>query len=237
MAETVNQESAILEKHAGSSAHNEIFDFFGLPPELRNMVYSYLTEEVTFDADAFGEPDGIQVTLQQKILSKPLLLSRQFKDEYETEMRARQVLVFKDVGNTPEYERLPALFNRTTTSKIQLGVVCPGQGARCSCNEDIETSVGWIQRQLAEIKCLKAVKIELHPCLAQDITTEWAEHAPGATAAFEDVVQAPVNLGIELYPHKAFKPENLIMAYDDRRPPLMKWTRSEGWKECAAGDG
>lgn len=233
MADSENQASANLKNHAGSSAHKDIFDFFGLPPELRNIIYSYLTEDVTTKCKDDSLSDETRITVEGKALVTALLLSRRFRHEYEAEIRGRQTVVLTDLGASQQYKKLSALSKRSSKAKIQLLVVCSGASERCGCNKDIEASLEWIEGQLEELRFLTAVKIETRPCMGQSISTEWMEHIPGATTPFESIVKAPTGLDIEIYPFCVLDLDDLHKAYEDRRPPLRKGSRSEGWQDCA----
>ena len=83
------------------AATKGIFDFFGLPRELRDKVYGWLTQDLCLcgsDDDEENEPTIIEVRLVAAPLPKLFTLCRQFRTEYEERFKHGLTATFKDLG-------------------------------------------------------------------------------------------------------------------------------------------
>ena len=67
-----------------NSSHDDIFDFFRLPRELRDQIDAEITTdlEIASGRDEGGEPIRIEVMVRDGPVQKVLHLCRQFKEEY-----------------------------------------------------------------------------------------------------------------------------------------------------------
>jgi hypothetical protein len=89
----------------------QIFDFFGLPRELRDEIYSILGKEVEIVKafDDTGRARELQVTVADVMLPEVQTLSRQFKTEYDENHKRGTKIIFEDFGGAI---RCPAIGDR-----------------------------------------------------------------------------------------------------------------------------
>ena len=114
MAKSKQAQQLNLSNNTSDATARQIFDFFGLPAELRNEIYSHLTEDVKLDSgeDRKGVAVRSDVVVKDTVIINCLLLNRQFKEEYEHEIASRQTLVFTDTNYNVERVELRAKRSR-----------------------------------------------------------------------------------------------------------------------------
>ena len=219
-----------------------IFDFFGLPRELRNEIYSMLTEDVGLqkgydddddDDDEYDEHAGLRITVQSKMLLTPRLLNHQLKNEYEQEMKDHETLVIKDIGG-PWLQKMQTVrvMAGVRSAIIYLLILCSPKTSSnppCNCMDDLEEQVAWINGQSKLLRSLQPLKVEIHPCSQRE--TEWNDHGRGAIEDFESMLEFVGDLQIEVFPLSRHMSGYLGRAPEDEAAPVSKWTRAGGWQD------
>ena len=228
-----------LKSHPPVTGDDEerIFDFFGLPRELRNEIYSMLTEDVEvqngYDDDG-DVPFGLQITVQSKMLLTPRLLNQQFKNEYEQETKGHQVLVLKDIGGPFDKMNTARVTTGVRSAIIRLLVTCrpyTSSNYPCNCVGNFEEHVKWINGQFKLLRSLQDVKLEIHPCSPYKGDIEWNDHGREAIENFKNVLEFSGDFQIKVFPLFRDKRGNLVKAYEDEAAPVSKWTRTGGWQD------
>jgi hypothetical protein len=230
--------------HANEINHEQGFDFFGLPAELRNEIYSMLTEDTTikngyFDDGEDEPPPDTHITILQKKLLNPLLLNRQLKEEYEQEVNQHQTLVIQDNGQQwPSFEP-GGIMSSVTKVNLRLVVECSyfeSTGRNCDCVEDVGTHMSWIQPSFGMInppKQLSHLVIEVRPYNTDtQRDTSWLIHGNKAIEKLQGMPVASEDYRIEVYPAVQLENRLIHTIYDDKRPPIGRWSRANGWQDA-----
>ena len=236
-----DNESLHLVSSATKVEGERVFDFFGLPAEVRNEIYSMLTEDIIIEdgyLDIKSVP-GAHITIRQKGLLRPLLLNRRFKEEYQEEVDRHQTLVFQDNGDQWPTFNPCSIMSKVSRVTLRLLIECSGfefTGDICDCFREVGDHMLWIQRALGTAKSPKHLKIELWPYLVDTrVDTQhdksWLENGTEAIARIRQMSVSSEDFQIEVY--SAVKRESNRLAhtvYDDERPPIGKWSRASGWQ-------
>ena len=87
--------------NCADAATKNRFDFFGLPRELRNEVYSLLAQDLCLCSDVDDNedyPTAIEIRVVAAPLPKLFTLCRRFKTENEERFKCGLTAIFKDLG-------------------------------------------------------------------------------------------------------------------------------------------
>ena len=85
---------------ASATDGESVFNFFGLPQELRNEIYKCATvDEVDIKKKVAKMPTSVRLLMNDAALAKLLTLNRQFKSKYEQSVNDVRTLVIKDPGS------------------------------------------------------------------------------------------------------------------------------------------
>lgn len=108
-----------------SQPGKDVFDFFGLPRELRNEIYSLLTEVKYLSTDR-GENDEhpTKVSIAAAPLNHPLTLCRQFKTEYEETFKHGLKITFQDMGGQIRAPQITGDLDKITRAEIIVIAFC-----------------------------------------------------------------------------------------------------------------
>lgn len=237
------------EEHAGDgtrSTDESFFDFFGLPPELRNLIYGELTEDVPmktrdFQSNLQGIEGRADAYLRDKPILNRLLLNHHFKDEYGAEVKHRQNVVFADFCYTGKALKLNGAISRTTRATFRFTTDCfeddtPRYGMESLVR--VRWHAMWITRVLQQLIAMRYVKFEFYPCSTPSSTQPHVERSYGNANKVPVVLQQYFKfrgvLELEIYPVFASKLDAKFRMYDRNRPIQSKWIRdttSVEWRQ------
>ena len=213
-----------------------IFDFFTLPPELRNIIYSMLLvdREVVSGVTERGE-QSIEVTARVRPLLKLLFLARQFKTEYEENARHVQTLLFKDMGGSGlDPPKLKEPLKMSTKAEVWLLACCETphcSGLYCNASFELEVHAQWIEATLANFERLEAVGIKLHLTSYDDGVDKSAQHTARVLRTVEKLTQLPKVRRVEVFPFVASKEGKRAEVYKLGKVPVCVWTQKDGWQD------
>lgn len=165
------------------------------------MIYSKLIEnrQILQYGDRPSRPRALRITVQDKLLLNALLISRQFRLEYEMQARKDQTIIFTDHGGVLEHKVLPEVARRCTKAIFQLAVICAGKCTGCYCEADFATSMRWTKYQLRQLSSLKSVEIDILPCLDLPVSIDWLRHTPGLLDSLNSMVEERFYLQITVF--------------------------------------
>lgn len=164
------------------SSNEKIFDFFGLPPELRNAIYDLMTEEVQiFDFEVVDPEEGLDdiVIMEKHMLVKCLLLNRQFKDEYESQTQPNQRFIFKDSTYNVAAIHLPSIARKTSRFTFYLLTSCRESwmgDANCNCEYNIRYFETWMPTLFRQFKIIRTVEFKLFSNSTMTTGPHWTNH-------------------------------------------------------------
>ena len=234
---------------SGDVADTErVFDFFGLPRELRNEIYSLLTKEEVLNSGITtdGYAESIRVTVKNAMLPKLFVLNRQFQAEYEEQFERGQTIVFKDVGSTtlrrPDFGDK---YSNAPNAEVLCMAVCVARGCdgdRCAVTDSFKSHAAWIKSSVQQLKKLEQLLIKIYFCqLTFTPDTLVSEHAC-PTETLEPFIVLPATTRIEIFPVVGV-PENngrdfaqCAVAYQTQNMSNAVWTRKDGWQKSGAKD-
>ena len=129
-----------------ASAEERIFDFFKLPRKLRDAIYNKLGVEIELASgwDDEGRSKSFGVKMKKGPSAKLLLVSHQFKTEYEQQVRRKPTIIFRDFGGSssamPKLDMDLSNFARAEMHLVALGSC---QDDLCNVIEDIDLHKKW----------------------------------------------------------------------------------------------
>lgn len=232
MADGENPTQAVKEAKPGS-----IFDFFGLPRELRDEIYSLLTEDHTIHRglDEDGYPDGIEIVMTNCVLLNPCLLNHQFKNEYEQEVKDRQKLLVQDTGGQMDYQTLPLMIDRSTPkATVQMLLIhnTKSEDGSCLCAQEFEGHAEGLEHMFKDFEALKDVQIELRPCTSSPMGRTWDVHREELMEHLIPIQNMRFVTKIELFPlFQQNQGVESYCTYKEHQVPVKTWTRAKGWED------
>ena len=157
-----------------------IFDFFGLPRELRDAIYSMLAidSEIGSGLKKDGQR-GIQVKVQCGLLVDLLVLNHQFKSEHEERLKPGQTLLLVDLGGEnlePQIKKAPFAMTRVEISLIAYCGQQTCSGPTCNASEDMRLHSSWIQSTIARFERLGEVNIKIYSVSGSPRVDSSAQH-------------------------------------------------------------
>lgn len=113
----------------------DIFDFFGLPRELRDFVYEYsLTGSHAFQLSEDARDDSyLSIRADHLPVTNLLLVNRQFREEYADAANGKSALVMEDHledVNGLLTPKLPQALHAAVALHVDLYASCLETGAR-----------------------------------------------------------------------------------------------------------
>jgi hypothetical protein len=227
-------------EHDVAQSSREIFDFFGLPRELRNEIYSMLTHVKTLchGRNAEGVATQFEASIKSAPIPKAFSLCRQFKAEYEEAFEDGMTLVIRDLWSGMKTPSTAGWPDDITRAQILLLLGCKhgcNYEGGCRIYADLNDHLEWIKDILPQLKELKALEVKIFPCqrLGQnhksiDITANKVRR----------VVALPVTSLIEVYPYFSLVNGDAIIGpceiagvYEGSRAPVADWRKRDGWQE------
>ena len=191
------------EQTVAQDAH--IFDFFRLPRELRNEVYSLLTKSKTFcdGRNNVGVVDQLHVSIKAAPIPELFSLCRQFKAEYQETFKHGMTITIKDLYTSLQAPTMAAWPDDISRVQIVLLLICKdpeyhsNESVTCGIAGNLHAHLRWIEEMLPQLKQLKDLEIRIYPCQGPAKT-----HKPIDTAAvaLTQMVALPVTSLVEVYP-------------------------------------
>jgi hypothetical protein len=156
-------ESNHLEHNMAQSSRG-IFDFFGLPRELRNEIYSMLTHVKTLcrGRNAEGVATQFEASIKSAPIPKAFSLCRQFKTEYEEAFEDGMTLVIRDLWSGMKTPSTAGWLDNITRAQILLLLGCKhgcNYDGVCRIYADLKDHLEWIKDILPQLKELKALEV------------------------------------------------------------------------------
>lgn len=215
-------------------ADKDVFDFFALPRELRNMVYPLLVEDHILNEHL--------ATTEARILHVPLpelqTLSHQFRDEYNETFKQGLTINFEDYRAEGYWPEIPPPPQNITKAKFILLMICDSSNCAhhvCQAEEDTAHHLEWITEIIPNMKDLKSVEVTVY--------AHWYEAPPDGNAThgllssrskFDTLIECTATERIEVFPFvnvdQESKPEEARLAYEAEQEPAVVWTRKDGWQ-------
>lgn len=222
------------------------FDFFALPRELRDEIYSLMTKSVKLESGmhANGEgPKGIAVSVANAPIQNLLLLNHQFKSEYKEQIDPLRTIQFRDTGgdlNKPTPKIDLSLFKKSEMDLLALctaGHSCDSDW--CDAAEDILTHAGWISGIIESLANLEDLKIRLFIDWKTSGKPKWPapSHGPDSNIVqhVKDLTSSPKLSRLEIYPfrwsHKDDNANNRTRIYEEHEELVALWTKEKRWVE------
>ncbi|KAK5696825.1 hypothetical protein LTR97_008129 [Elasticomyces elasticus] len=150
------------------------FDFFALPPEMRDAIYELLVNdrlEIQQRRKGLPEPP-VTVTLRNSPYSHLLLVSKQFSHEYRQRVHPFTTLEFEDNGKTIDTRVLvPPLIPLKVAFKLLILETY-------AHIDQIQMHRTWITSMLAKTERPASLAIHMHVgMLEQREDTDWQAHS------------------------------------------------------------
>jgi hypothetical protein len=205
-AESIITASSILSPVNDST---RLFDFSGLPRELRDKIYE---EPVLFEYEhlpAIGEPDWI--TKAKKLRTSLLLVSRQFRDEYTERCAGQQVLCMRDHCMVRGAQAILPSPNRARFCTMEFHFI-PN-----AIDEDFEGLNEFLVRWAAPDLAVRSIDLKLNfvDMTREQIEGGYVRHAIYSLQAFRKVASVELYLTEILWDFRNLgKPKELIARWD-----------------------
>lgn len=217
-----------------------IFDFFGLPKELRNQIYSLLTESrvVVKPHDEHGQLENLQACIPAMPIPMMFTLCCLFKTEYEETFKRGLAITFKDLGAVIEPPAITQQFNRFIKAAVFILAFCNRQhcnGDSCHAVGDLGDHLDWIKTTALQLKNLKELEVKIYQGLCDIVPGEYATHSSFAThKLFDEFIAVSGIERIELFPIFLMTgglEKNGWKAYESNQTPEAIWTKKYGWEK------
>lgn len=141
--------------------NNGVFNFFGLPRELRDRIYEEPILVEHQQLTTFANQDTCFLMKAKKLRTSLLLVNRQFKREYSERCSGRQVLCLKNHSDASEYVEVVPALNKAQYWTIDYSVVCWRPDLF-----KVHYQISWLERFLSEwiplSPTLHSISIKLH---------------------------------------------------------------------------
>jgi hypothetical protein len=227
------------------AATKDIFDFFGLPRELRNEVYSLLTANLCLCSGYDDELTAFEVRVAAAPLPELFTLCRQFRVEYEEQFTHGLTATFKDLGReiyTSE-NVICGRLDRITKAEILLLTICEGNACSddsCGTYADLSDHIDWIEVVVPKFPNLKEVAVKIYNC-----QSAYHVDASNHNSIMDDILcrlkPLPLTTRIEVYPFYVLQEYSGavhgIKACEEKQAPEMVWTKDLGWQKEGNGGG
>lgn len=158
-----------------SNRHNrdsvaEMFDFFGLSRELRDIIY----EQSFTPRKCIYHERGIYAEAREFPASNLMRVSRQFGNEYRETVIKHTTLTFVDVANDdidlatgPPPHVIPALVKSARSVDFKLWLTCGDEGtahdrAKCGSIDELSAHLSWIKTLLGGVISPRTVSVALY---------------------------------------------------------------------------
>lgn len=221
---------------ADDSSEEKFFDFFGLPPELRNAIYSKLVE----DAELEPRVTGLQVTLKSRIIPKCLRLNRRFKGEHDHEQRLarRESLDFTDFGYGVLETQISDHVRKTITrATLRLVIVCSSSrfgDVISPVGDDARLHATEFEGALGRLASLQNLGIEIYPRCVGSFGTRPFEFVEEVLSTLKEHLKYQGRIEARVFPVVGCPVGGNFGDYDANFPIQETWVREgsscDGWK-------
>lgn len=195
-------------------AEHHVFDFFGLPRELRDAIYDHLGVDVEVnplvnDAD---ESESISAVVRNVALTSLLTLNGQFKAEYEQQLAGQRTLLLYDTGcyipsgSVSWSDKLRSI----TKVEVRIIVSCDagkdcmgGPGSRCQAFKELQMHQAWIRNVLTQLPMVQSVCIKYFLAwhAASDLAWSKMPHGPKHRQTLLELTNTTSLRCLEVYPY------------------------------------
>ncbi|KAK4550337.1 hypothetical protein LTR36_003304 [Oleoguttula mirabilis] len=218
-----------------TSDNRDVFDFFGLARELRDLVYQGLLtgSRTILLAEDEGKHHDITVCAHRLPVTDLLLISRQFRKEYASAAKGAIELVLEDYLNSAEDHAEPTLATELlSASAIHMNLYTPCADAidpndEHSCSDLINEMARHRDRTkhlVAQMPQLRRVTISLH--------LEPNRHVAACKQTMTDEHKRLTSIDhvacLELYYCDFAEQSSEDYDYRNVRGPVMRWTAESG---------
>lgn len=139
------QADDITSSIVATNGNSKVFNFFGLPRELRDKIYEQPTLVEHEKLTPFANDDTCFLMKAKKLRTSLLLINRQFKREYGERCSGKQVLCLKDHPDVSEYVEVVPALNKAQYWHIDYSVVCWRPDLF-----KVHYQISWLERFLSE---------------------------------------------------------------------------------------
>lgn len=232
MTDETAAQSQPISDDGNSSGNEKVFDFFGLPAELRDMIYAMLTEIARINTVQTLEEDAAEdiVIMENLMLPQCLLLNKQFKDEYEGQVQPYQHLIFQDLSYEVACFDLHGVAKAASRFTLHLLFECSkgsNYSGRCSCLDDLRYHTAWIQKTFDQLSNIGDIKFKIY---FDPGSTVGYKHENNVAEQLRRAVGTGVNVQMEMYRFKEDDDFEVPVSYEENRPIVARWHRKEGWQ-------
>ena len=215
-------------------ASPKVFNFFGLPREIRDQIYSLLTlgSKQLSRRDKFRTSGSFQITIRNTTLPNLLLVNREFKAEYEDNVVPNQTVGFLEMGQNLRYPKPTKYFQNFRKIKVLLRPVCSlycGRMNGCMAVEDVKQHFRWMQIALGAVHELQ-VKLFLY-FTDEHVDDVTVQHTRTVLDEARTLITLPNVNHVEIYPWSNSMIDQRLEGCKDYQTPLATWTATGGWKE------
>lgn len=223
---------------ASRDDENRSAGFFQLPRELRNLMYSHLAKDVVLDSGIRDESSnaGIQILAKNAAIPKLARINKQFREEYEKQIKSIQSLAFKDLGGSlTDCTRLSNVKRGSRFKKAELDLLALCTESNCAEDEcskwyDLSGHNHFISEVFSTLPHLEEVIVRLYIHCEVDDPVEWAPggQAPTDHKLIKELIDITGLSRLELYPVPELRCHRTDI-YNTQEGPVRLWTQGDGW--------
>lgn len=229
---------------ANLDSNSSSADFFKLPREMRDEIYSNLTKDVVIvEGVAKREQGKLKVTVKKAPMPNLARVSKQFKEEYERQNRPRRILSFKDLGGPlSDRKGVPdlTLYGTFRAISSDLLAICSNDGCTasdCLATLDVSEHAAWLQEIQDTLSSPAELTVRLCVQWRPGAQLSWVDvgHGSDFSAKLNSFVEIVGLSRLEVYPFywqdKYNRPGMCAQIFEDHENMVALWTKEEGWKE------
>lgn len=144
-----------------------VFDFFGLPRELRDVIYDQETLTGTHCVAIDDAIDGVVELVTTVSLTNLLLVSRSFSDEYADRRQHLQIARLDDLTGSLGEEKIdiPKRVQAARHLDLRLVIHCDRSDREnhdCDVESEVEMHQGWLPSFIGQFHDLRGITIKLY---------------------------------------------------------------------------
>lgn len=235
-------ELSSLDDMSESDGKNDTADFFRLPREMRDRVYANLVQDIILSS---GEDDTgfpcVQVYVENVAIPKLARLNKQFKDEYEKQIKSMQRLVFKDMAGNRDVagDLLPQVpFTTFKSVSFDLLMFCGDDSCHenvCPAAVDLDLHKSFIEKVMTTLPNLAEINARLFIDWKEVGKPTWDRwgHGPILSQRMSRFTEIEGLSTLELYPfywRKKYRDSTKIPeVYKTCKGLVASWTMEQGW--------